>query len=72
MAFCATAPRDRRNFFAAWVPDNRLFAYARRFFTSSFDHASNFRFDFDFAMLPPSEKGTHHNAGTRHFSMGPG
>jgi hypothetical protein len=64
MAFCATAPGDRFNFFAACVPDNRLFANARRFFTSSFDHTTNFRLNFAFATLPPPEKNTHHNAGT--------
>jgi hypothetical protein len=56
MAIWATAPGDRFNFFAAWVPDNRLFANARRFFTSSFDHATNFRRDFAFAMISTSKK----------------
>ncbi len=47
IAFCATAPGVRRNFLAVTVPDNFAFANARRFFTSSLDHALiNRRFDF--------------------------
>jgi hypothetical protein len=51
---------------------HRLFATARRFFTSSFDHATIRRLDVDFAfaLLLPSEKGTHHNAvGRRGVNM---
>jgi hypothetical protein len=43
IAFCETAPGDRFNFFAVSGPENRLFANARRFLTSSFDHATNTR-----------------------------
>ncbi|HLZ96346.1 MAG TPA: hypothetical protein VKP66_00280 [Steroidobacteraceae bacterium] len=63
IAFCATAPGDRPSFFAAWVPDSRFFANALRFFTSSFDHATNFRLDFALAMIPPS-KNAHDSVGT--------
>jgi hypothetical protein len=38
IAFCETAPRVRRSFFAACGPESFAFAKARRFFTSSFDH----------------------------------
>jgi hypothetical protein len=44
IAFCATAPGVRRSFFAVATPDSFAFAKARRFFTSSFDHATNLRF----------------------------
>jgi hypothetical protein len=59
IAFWATAPGDRLSFLAVSGPDNRLFANARRFFTSSFDHATN---RVAFAKMPPSEKGPYHNA----------
>jgi hypothetical protein len=49
IAFCATAPGVRFNLFAVSGPDNRLFANARRFFTSSFDHATDTR-RFTFAI----------------------
>jgi len=44
MAFCATAPGVRRNFFAVAGHESFAFAKARRFLTSSFDHATNLRF----------------------------
>jgi hypothetical protein len=46
IAFCATAPRDRRSFLPAWVAESLSLARLRRFFTSSVDHAriTNFRF----------------------------
>jgi hypothetical protein len=59
IAFWTTAPGDRLSFFAVSGPDNRPFANARRFFTSSFDHATN---RFAFAIIPSSEKGKYHNA----------
>jgi hypothetical protein len=43
IAFCATAPGVRRSFLAAWGPESLSFANVRRFFTSSFDHATNTR-----------------------------
>jgi hypothetical protein len=49
MAFCATAPGDRFNFFATAVPDNFAFASSLSVRTSSFDHATIRRLDFDFA-----------------------
>src|ERR1700734_51395 len=39
IAFCATAPRVRRNFFAACVAESLAFARLRKLLTSSFDHA---------------------------------
>jgi hypothetical protein len=51
----------RFNFFAVAGPDNRLFANARRFFTSSFDHATNTR-RFAFAINASFSKGAHHIA----------
>jgi len=53
MAFWATAPGVRFNFFAVWVPDNFAFASALSVRTSSFDHATIRRLDFDlaFAMI---------------------
>jgi hypothetical protein len=39
IAFCATAPRVRRSFFAAPPAESLSFANARKSFTSSFDHA---------------------------------
>jgi hypothetical protein len=61
MAFCATAPGDRFNFLAVCVPDSLAFAYARRFRTSSFDHANTARFFFAFAMNA-SVKNAHINS----------
>jgi len=49
MAFWATAPRDRFNFFATAVPDIFAFASSLSVRTSSFDHATIRRLDFDFA-----------------------
>jgi exodeoxyribonuclease V alpha subunit len=43
IAFCATAPRVRRSFFAAWVPESRAFAKPRRFLISSLDQARDSR-----------------------------
>jgi hypothetical protein len=63
IAFWATAPGDRLSFFAACDPDNRLFANARRFFTSSLDHATN---RLAFAIISPSEKASHHSAAISH------
>ena len=39
IAFCDTAPRVRRSFFAVRPAESFAFANARKFFTSSFDHA---------------------------------
>jgi hypothetical protein len=50
MAFWATAPRVRRSFFAAWVPESRSFAKARRLLISSLDQARDAR-RFRFAVL---------------------
>ena len=55
IAFCATAPGERRNFWAATVPESRLFASTRSFFTSSFDHATMVR-RFAFATEMPLSK----------------
>jgi hypothetical protein len=49
MAFWATAPGVRLNFFATAVPDNLAFASTLSVRTSSFDHATIRRLDFDFA-----------------------
>jgi len=49
MAFWATAPGVRFNFFATAVPDNFAFASSLSVRTSSFDHATIRRLDFDFA-----------------------
>jgi hypothetical protein len=49
IAFCATAPGDRFNFFATAVPDNLAFANAFKFRTSSVDHAAIRRREFVFA-----------------------
>jgi hypothetical protein len=46
MAFCATAPGVRPSFLADWGPDSFSFAKARKFLTSSFDHAKTKRFAF--------------------------
>jgi hypothetical protein len=59
IAFCATAPGVRLSFFAVSVPDSRLLAYARRFSTSSFDHATNTR-RFAFAIDASFFKDAHH------------
>jgi hypothetical protein len=59
IAFCATAPGVRLSFFAVAIPDSRLFANARRFFTSSFDHATNTR-RFAFAINASFSIGAHH------------
>jgi hypothetical protein len=64
MAFCATAPRDRFNFFATAVPDIFAFASSLSVRTSSFDHATIRRLDFDFAFaMNVLRKSTHHSAG---------
>jgi hypothetical protein len=49
IAFWATAPGVRFNFFATAVPDNFAFASSLSVRTSSFDHATIRRLDFDFA-----------------------
>ena len=49
IAFCATAPGDRLSLFATAVPDNFAFANCLSVRTSSFDHATIRRLDFDFA-----------------------
>jgi hypothetical protein len=49
IAFCATAPRVRRSFFAARPAESFAFANARKFFTSSFDQAFTAR-PFAFAI----------------------
>ncbi|HWS65756.1 MAG TPA: hypothetical protein VN325_23600 [Steroidobacteraceae bacterium] len=58
MAFWATAPRDRFNFFATAVPDIFAFASSLSVRTSSFDHATIRRLDFDlaFAMIALRKK----------------
>jgi len=61
IAFCATAPRVRRSFLAACGCDSFAFAYARRFFTSSFDHAEIIRRRC-FAMSAPLKKAHHTGA----------
>jgi hypothetical protein len=48
MAFWATAPGVRLNFFATADPDNFAFASSLSVRTSSFDHATIRRLDFDF------------------------
>jgi hypothetical protein len=60
MAFCATAPGVRRSFLAVAAPDNFAFAKARRFFTSSLDHATNLRFFTVAIERPLTKKGAHH------------
>jgi hypothetical protein len=65
MAFCATAPGVRPSFLADWGPDSFSFAKARKFFTSSFDHAKTKR-RFAFAIDASGGKSAHHTvAGTR-------
>jgi hypothetical protein len=55
IAFCATAPRVRRNFFAACVAESLAFARLRRLLTSSFDHADTL-LRFLLAIDPPARK----------------
>jgi hypothetical protein len=52
IAFCATAPAVRLSFFAVCGPDSFALANARRFLTSSFDHATTIR-RFRFAIAAP-------------------
>jgi hypothetical protein len=58
IAFCATALRVRRNFFATSGPDSLAFARALKVFTSSFDHARTTR-RFLFAIINPQRKVAH-------------
>jgi hypothetical protein len=63
MAFWATAPGVRFNFFATAVPDNFAFASSLSVRTSSFDHATMLRLDLDFAFaMNALRKSTHHSA----------
>jgi hypothetical protein len=63
MAFWATAPGVRFNFFATAVPDNFAFASSLSVRTSSFDQATIRRLDFDFAFaIIALRKSTHHSA----------
>jgi hypothetical protein len=55
IAFCATALGVRRSFFAVCDPDSFAFANARRFSTSSSDHANINRF-LRFAIDTPLTK----------------
>jgi hypothetical protein len=55
IAFCATAPRVRRNFFAACVAESLAFARLRKLLTSSFDHADTL-LRFLLAIDPPARK----------------
>jgi hypothetical protein len=55
IAFCATAPRVRRSFFATWGPESLAFARVLKVFTSSFDHARTTR-RFFFAIVTPQVK----------------
>jgi hypothetical protein len=54
IAFCATAPRVRRSFFATCGPESFAFARALKVFTSSFDQARTTRFFF--ATITPQKK----------------
>jgi hypothetical protein len=64
IAFWATAPGVRFNFFATAVPDNFAFASSLSVRTSSFDHATIRRLGFDFALaMIALGKSTHNNAG---------
>jgi hypothetical protein len=64
MAFWATAPGVRFNFFATAVPDNFAFANSFSARTSSLDQATIRRLDFDFAFaIIALGKSTHHSAG---------
>ena len=58
MAFWATAPGVRFNFFATAAPDNFAFANSFSARTSSLDQATIRRLDFTFAfaMIPTSKK----------------
>jgi hypothetical protein len=58
MAFCETAPGVRPSFFAACGCDSLTFANARKFLTSSFDHANKRRFRF--AIDAPLHKSAYH------------
>jgi hypothetical protein len=58
IAFCATAPRVRRSFFAATGPESLAFARAFKAFTSSFDHGRITR-RFFFAIATPQRKTAH-------------
>jgi hypothetical protein len=62
IAFCATAPRVRRNFFAACVAESLAFARLRKLLTSSFDHADTL-LRFLLAIGPPTRKNTYHTCG---------
>jgi hypothetical protein len=63
MAFWATAPGVRFNCFATAVPDNFALANALSVRTSSFDHATIRRLDFDLAFaMNALRKSTHHSA----------
>lgn len=62
IAFCATAPRVRRNFFAACVAESLAFARLRKLLTSSFDHADTL-LRLLLAIDPPARKNTHHTRG---------
>jgi hypothetical protein len=62
IAFCATAPRVRRNFFAACVAESLAFARLRKLLTSSFDHADTL-LRFLLAIDPPALKNTYHTCG---------
>jgi hypothetical protein len=64
IAFCATAPGVRRSFLAAWGPESLSFANVRKFFTSSFDHATNTR-RFAFAINVSFFKAAHHTGAAR-------
>jgi len=58
IAFCETAPRVRRSFFATSGPESFAFARARRFFTSSFDHG-RITLRVFFAIITPYMKSGH-------------
>jgi len=58
IAFCATAPRVRRNFLATAGPESFAFASALKVFTSSFDHARTTR-RFFLAITNPQRESTH-------------
>lgn len=58
IAFCATAPRVRRSFFAASGPESLAFASAFKAFTSSCDHGRITR-RFFFAIATPQRKSAH-------------
>jgi hypothetical protein len=64
IAFCDTAPGVRFNCFATAVPDSFAFANALSVRTSSFDHATIRRLEFDFAFaMNTLRKSRHHSAG---------